>query len=1532
MRMKPMTRFWKIKRNLYFKQGTALIVAWSLFCSMTLPPFADARSLERFQVRNLSRYQAKAPPDFFKKFINSFKIATPVGNQTDQAIERVDTLLNGNEETPSKKLVFSSLKWWAWAAWPITITVVAILSLRDGPFWVTHLWDSLKHPEIMWEAIRWEYFSPNAFTPKSVFGSGLIFLAILLPAEAAPLTGVSAPLFPWFSHLQMWSAGLLQLDQFILLCAAGILVSIVAYGAHKIVIMVYGFLRDSWIVVKKKPVRLSDEEHHALIWDSRALSQQTVTEEFFGMKYSYRFITYIHGGFIHHFLRRRNIVAGSYQFTNRTSGQNYILAENFRNYPKMIEQRKLLENLWKEKLSTENIKENISREEAALAIAYGHQAAVRSWKSIQDSEHLRYAIECLTLGQLDTLLHFDWESHKKLRAQYLPLLVDPASIVTAEKFMDSLREYAKMVYEQKKQSQDKPQPPSRSKKKLFKHVTFKSLLLGLLGLGLLALPAEAVTLSGEIGQWWICLSNSLSHWFSYFHTYPNDLTPIPKTDWSNMPLLAGMLGAFRLSQKSLDESAKDFYKTLMKALVEKVRLASGLFLNRAGNRGKLLARNYISTIEANDSALHIALFSYFLSKEPVNRSNPEEMEEIDEEVSNLKEGFLWTDYLHMLISTYIYKELEKIEKAGGHPRFILSKLFAKLQGEGHEEILSAFSKTIKTPAESLDSVWREEVLPLLLNYYEKQVKQTANNLFRDIKITQMDFSSEEALPIDFKYLKTELWMRVAFYSYRSAYLQSSGIETLPLVKAILEFDQNNAYAHRLPQTSKDPLTLDIFQTFQDVLLIEFQNRLPIEFSEMIPTSTEHEERTLFKILESNMMDSYVSIVRGANKESQTLREEITKDSVINADAEFINRLTSLAVAHSFTSQYLYERIIDLKFEYEEDLISILKEIKNEMISEDRVTRAQQYFEEGAAINPRTWDDATIERQIALDLDSFVGQIDILLQQTNYPLDTALLKFMVELWTTCNFFAERTLFLAPYFRNSELGALSNQALQQYEEYLSHVFVSEEPSTIRKKVRDVTDKEWDLLVKIMELTIKSGRTAIEIREATRTPNDKVMSSSNINRIINKKERPYRHIYNRLIDALDSLSKKPLPEKKIKRGTKRKGELVSNAQHQQAMKMFEELDKKHPLALRPMGEVLGISHQAIKNYKSGRREMTLITFYRLKVLYDGLVNKIPDPFDPLNKIKEVFLEKSQKFRKVTRKHVFPYFLLRMFQYMAQDQTVSLLNTFGAPTTGLEDWKQEQFELLTQKLFEMGGSLEAMKSPERLPKELLYSSIREKAALMFTNAQIVLEKEESDEFWEHGRSWALVLKDQPLKNIRDILESVLAAKDQPPVVNLFDVTEISEAQINMLYTVIQSSLVSDRKVYIPLLIRKDTFDPNLVEKLKERLIHRKGSKITPEMLEKVSFGEHIITSAELALASKQSGIDPNIEMNPDAIYDLLQDKIGGGIHLQIFTDNLYRFKEDWRTKSLDMLLIVSATQVLHFSQEMLNSLRSQELLSHNQ
>jgi len=541
--------------------------------------------------------------------------------------------------------------------------------------------------------------------------------------------------------------------------------------------------------------------------------------------------------------------------------------------------------------------------------------------------------------------------------------------------------------------------------------------------------------------------------------------------------------------------------------------------------------------------------------------------------------------------------------------------------------------------------------------------------------------------------------------------------------------------------------------------------------------------------------------------------------------------------------------------------------------------------------------------------------------------------MIELWTTHNFFTERTLFLAPYFRNSELGALSNQALRQYEEYVSHVFVSEEPSSIREEVNKVTDKEWDLLVKIMELTINSGWTEIEIREETRTPKNQFLSPATISQIINKKQRPRRLTYKCLLDALNSLSQKTPPNRtQIKRGTKRKGQLVSNTEHQQAMKMFEELDKKRPLALRPMGEALGISHQAIKNYKSGRREMTLITFYRLKVLYDGLVNKIPDPFDPLNKIKEVFLEKSQKFRKVTRKHVFPYFLLRMFQYMAQDQTVSLLNTFGAPTTGLEDWKQEQFELLTQKLFEMGGSLEAMKSPERLPKELLYSSIREKAALMFTNAQIVLEKEESDEFWEHGRSWALVLKDQPLKNIRDILESVLAAKDQPPVVNLFDVTEISEAQINMLYTVIQSSLVSDRKVYIPLLIRKDTFDPNLVEKLKERLIHRKGSKITPEMLEKVSFGEHIITSAELALASKQSGIDPNIEMNPDAIYDLLQDKIGGGIHLQIFTDNLYRFKEDWRTKSLDMLLIVSATQVLHFSQEMLNSLRSQELLSHNQ
>jgi len=100
----------------------------------------------------------------------------------------------------------------------------------------------------------------------------------------------------------------------------------------------------------------------------------------------------------------------------------------------------------------------------------------------------------------------------------------------------------------------------------------------------------------------------------------------------------------------------------------------------------------------------------------------------------------------------------------------------------------------------------------------------------------------------------------------------------------------------------------------------------------------------------------------------------------------------------------------------------------------------------------------------------------------------------------------------------------------------------------------------------------------------------------------------------------------------------------------------------------------------------------------------------------------------------------------------------------------------------------------------------------------------------------------------------------------------------------------------------------------------------ITDEMLDKVSFGEVTVTRRDLL---QIQSIDPMIEMDPDAVHSVLRGKIGGDFSLQIFTDNINRFKELWNVKNLQILIIASATQIIVATQDIMESFRAREVFA---
>ncbi len=318
---------------------------------------------------------------------------------------------------------------------------------------------------------------------------------------------------------------------------------------------------------------------------------------------------------------------------------------------------------------------------------------------------------------------------------------------------------------------------------------------------------------------------------------------------------------------------------------------------------------------------------------------------------------------------------------------------------------------------------------------------------------------------------------------------------------------------------------------------------------------------------------------------------------------------------------------------------------------------------------------------------------------------------------------------------------------------------------------------------------------------------------------------------------------------------------------------------------------------------------------------------------KLNALWQEEQKRSLRRSVGRITPQQLPRLIHYMSQDEIAFQLKQMGHYAK-MSSNDHISLIRLFEKIFESGGTLKEIidrySTPNKLDFELLLSAQKAIQNYFFSHIKLSLERDIALKVWKEGVRKGEAIQSLKLKQLKAYLKQILTQNLETPLIHLFDITNISETKIAMLALAIKMSANRDRPVILSLLTREENVDYKELEILKERLENE--FNIDPAWIKKLSFGQIVLTTKDLRSQTEQNGIDPAVEIDPDAIYSFLQTKISGSFDLEIFTDNIFRFKESWRTKALQILVIASATQVLVYTHDLYEKFRAQQLTAASQ
>lgn len=307
----------------------------------------------------------------------------------------------------------------------------------------------------------------------------------------------------------------------------------------------------------------------------------------------------------------------------------------------------------------------------------------------------------------------------------------------------------------------------------------------------------------------------------------------------------------------------------------------------------------------------------------------------------------------------------------------------------------------------------------------------------------------------------------------------------------------------------------------------------------------------------------------------------------------------------------------------------------------------------------------------------------------------------------------------------------------------------------------------------------------------------------------------------------------------------------------------------------------------------------------------------------------------------------LSRIVGHMSQEEIFDLLSALRKLYETDLKRAETSSGAFVQKFFKSGGQAEraaelSSGQPTQLNFEDAFKAYKGFVSVIAPDSKVSGEQRQAAKrAWEDGRKRA-----EELSNLMVLEASKLIGfkKDSVQagsvVANVFDFSSLSTDKVTMLTQQIVMASEAQGNVIIPIItnqnIEADLAKAQIKDQVENDLQSQGYSqeKIA-RMFKKVEFGEIVITGKDLR---NEQDVDPMIEMDTEAVYRILQREIrflknypdSMVVPIQLFTDNIQRFKERWNGQlKLQILIILSSAQVIVATQDIAESLKARAVLA---